>query len=140
MIRDVYFDPNEYKTKSNMIKLQNGMKQGLDSHGEDACCLILNKFTSTTTSFNVALKFAKPTSTKDGLVFEISSKHLCKHGELVFCDISWISQFPDECEILIAPCMLNIHPIDFPQQKKSNIKIVRADVAAIKPIPQIMKP
>ena len=91
-------------------------------------------------NFDVALEFPEPTSTKHGLILQINRENLHADGKLVFCDISWISEFPDEFEILIAPCMLNIDPIDFSHQKKSEIKIVGADVAAIKPTTEIMSP
>ena len=46
-LRDIYFDPNQYKSKLNMIKLQNVIKKELNLHDdhEDCCCLMFNKFT-----------------------------------------------------------------------------------------------
>ena len=120
-LRDVYFNPHQ---------LGNDMKKGSISPDED-CSIIFNKFISATTNFNVVLEFARPISTTDGLIFKINGKHLRKDDKLVFCDISWVSEFPDEFEILIAPCVLNVHVGDFSQEKKSKIKIVGADVAAI---------
>ena len=51
-----------------------------------------------------------------GVVLRINYENLFKDRKLIFGDVSWISAFPAESEILFAPCMLDIYPINFPKE------------------------
>ena len=116
--RDVSLNPAKQQTQISKLWGNKHSNSVNTLHGSfEEYCWNYHTFTSTTTNFSVALEFAKsdPFDGYGGVILEICNENLFKDRGLIFGDVSWISQFPDECEILFAPCMLDIYPINFPK-------------------------
>ena len=117
--RDVSLNPQKQQTQIGKLVDKQCPNHMQRLHGRfEEYCWNYHTFTSTTTNFDVALQFAKsdPIDGNGGVVLEISDENLFKDRGLIFGDVSWISEFPDECEILFAPCMLDIYQINFPKE------------------------
>ena len=61
-----------------------------------------NTYVSTSWDKKVALKFMGVEQGKKGMIIEIDKKYKNAIWGVPCCDVSWISKFPDEAEILFA--------------------------------------
>ena len=149
-IRNVFLNPQQEDTKMKILS-QKQAEKSIDGSVEEYCCMY-DTFTSTSTNFKIAFGAFEPMpnwSKNDdnksnsnlnnnsngsgrGMILQIYNENLFKETQLLFGDISWISEFPGENEILFAPCMLDIYPINYPKHLASYSKQISNKAVANK--------
>ena len=113
-LRNIHFNPEE--DKSTMKKL---MESSNDSNNENHINgFMFHSYTSTSTdpvtSFTTFCQQYPDDLIGGGVMIEIPYKELHRDPRTLFGDISWISEYEAEKEVLIGPCILNFHRTDIP--------------------------
>ena len=116
-----YLDKN--KENYNILKLTNQTNSFLS----------LDTFTSTSEDVEKAREFSEK-FIGDGIILKIDFPKLWLNDSILCGDVSWISNFPHEQEILVAPCMLWIHKLDTNDKisKQKNTKVYFAELRRLR--------
>ena len=130
------FDPNKFETFASRVKNDGCTNDCVKYYKQsEDYCLMYHTFMSTSVDFEVASEFCFPFDKEKSILFEIEASSLCEIIGLVYGDVSWISVFRREHEVLISPAMIDVY---INPQKGSKLKVERGVVqrygAQLKPI------
>ena len=108
-------------------------------------CLSWDTFTSVSDNAQVALSFGKSLfNQREGIVFDIDVPLMYQNENIIYGDISWISEYPNEREILVAPCMIYIFKMrkdKWPKccQKENKIEVFGAELRQLGNVSMLIK-
>ena len=96
-------------------------------------CLVFDTLTSTSEDAGIAKQFSEMSLGSDGVVLKIDFPKIWDNEDILCGDIEWISNYPHEHEILVAPCMIWIYEMDkdkYPEIKnaRKNTKVFGAEL------------
>ena len=148
-IRDVILDDATAPEKQRLVGGDDShdhenMNVNMYARNDEEYYWWFHTLTSASMSYKVAKQFSKSRSCSKSVMFEIKCLNLIEDKKLVYGDISWISKYPKEKEILFAPCMIHIFAInkpdfarasDFPQ----NIDVRGCEITSPKHIKCLVK-
>ena len=129
-ISSVTFDVSQQNETTIQKFIQNYCDRNLASQNQLVStnkmdyCLVFDTLTSTSQNGNVAKQFSEM-SLGGGVVLKINFPKIWDNEEILCGDIQWLSHYPVEHEILVAPCMIWIYKID--KEKYGEIKNIRKD-------------